>query len=262
MDEVAAHVKDLPMWAAALLALVENALILVVGVGLGTAVLRLRTVVRLLPDPGRIDPLQGWLAASAVLLNTAVTVVGWKLWTLGVIRFDLDVSWRIAVDLLLLVLAMDFASYVGHALAHVRWLYPLGHRLHHRFVDARPITLFALHPGEVIGFGALWLVMLSIVPLSVWALVGYTVINLVFGIFGHLGVEPLPLRWRPSRPFAIVATPTMHAMHHLNPARNLGFYTTIWDRLFRTLDDDYDRCRRNGHSPLPSPPPLATPATP
>ncbi|GHJ44168.1 hypothetical protein Cs7R123_15100 [Catellatospora sp. TT07R-123] len=243
MHELAAYVADLPLWAAVLICLAENTLILVVGVALGTAVLRLKTVVRLLPDPGRAEPLQWWLAAGSVVLNTAITVVGWKLWTLGVIRFDLDAGWRIVVDLLVLVLAMDFASYLGHALAHVRWLYPLGHRMHHRFVDARPITLFALHPGEVIGFGALWLLMLSVVPLSVWALVGYTVINLVFGIFGHLGVEPLPLRWRRSRLFAIVATPTMHAMHHLNPARNLGFYTTIWDRLFGTLDDAYDPTR-------------------
>lgn len=246
------YIRDLPVWAAALLFLAENVLILLAGVGLGTAVLRLARAVRLLPEAGRAEPLQLWLAAGAVLLNTAVTLAGWKLWTLGVIRLDLDTTWRIAVDLLLLLLIMDFASYVGHALAHLPRLYPLGHRLHHRFVDARPITLFALHPGEVIAFGALWLLVLAAAPFSVWALVGYTVVNLVFGVFGHLGVEPLPLRWRRSRFFAIVATPTMHTMHHLNPARNLGFYTTLWDRLFRTLDDDYDRCR-TGRATLPGP---------
>ncbi|MEV4410833.1 sterol desaturase family protein [Catellatospora sp. NPDC049609] len=255
MHELAAYVAGLPLWGAALLFLVENTLILAGGVALGNAVLRLPGVVRLLPDPGRASSLQRWLAACTVLLNTAVTLAGWKLWTLGVIRLDLDASWRIALDLLVLVLVMDLASYAGHALAHLPRLYPLGHRLHHRFVDARPITLFALHPGEVVAFGVLWLLVLAVVPFSVWALLGYTVVNLVFGVFGHLGVEPLPEGWRRARIFAVVATPTMHTMHHLNPARNLGFYTTIWDRLFRTLDDDYDR-RRTGRAA----PPIIAPA--
>ncbi|MFC7241795.1 sterol desaturase family protein [Catellatospora aurea] len=252
MHEVAAYLRDLPMWAAALLFIAENALILLAGVGLGTAVLRLSRAVRLMPDTGRAELLQLWLAAGAVVLNTAVTLAGWKLWTLGMIELDLDTTWWIAADLLVLLLIMDFASYVGHALAHLPLLYPLGHRLHHRFVDARPITLFALHPGEVIAFGALWLLVLAAGSFSVWALAGYTVVNLVFGVFGHLGVEPLPVRWRRSRFFAIVATPTMHTMHHVNPARNLGFYTTLWDRLFRTLDDDYDR-RRTGLAASPRP---------
>jgi lathosterol oxidase len=243
MHQIAGYFRDLPLWSVALLFLLENALIVLAGVTLGTVILRLPAVVRILPDPGRTSTLQRWLAVSTILLNTVVTLAGWKLWTLGVIRFDLDTVWRIPVDLMAIVLIMDLASYAGHALAHHPWLYPLGHKLHHRFVDARPMTLFALHPGEVIGFGVLWLAVLAVVPFSIWALVGYTVLNLVFGIFGHLGVEPLPVRWRRWPVFTVVATPTMHAMHHLRPARNLGFYTTLWDRLFRTLDEDYDSCR-------------------
>jgi Delta7-sterol 5-desaturase len=40
-------------------------------------------------------------------------------------------------------------------------------------------------------------------------------------------------------------------MHHVNPARNLGFYTTVWDRLFRTLDDGYDERRTACGTPAP-----------
>jgi sterol desaturase/sphingolipid hydroxylase (fatty acid hydroxylase superfamily) len=251
MPEIAEFLKGLPMGAAALLFLLENAAILAAGVLLGQAVLRLPSAARVLPDPGRTSPLQRWLALSTVILNSAITLAGWQLWTMGVIRVDFEFSWTVVPELIVLFAIMDFASYAGHAVVHLPRLFPLGHRLHHQFVDARPLTLFALHPMEVLGFGALWIGVLAVVPFSIWALAGYTVVNLVFGVFGHLGVEPIPARLRRSALFFIVATPTMHAMHHVNPARNLGFYTTVWDRLFRTLDDGYDERRTAGGTPAP-----------
>lgn len=243
MAEVMSQVRELPVWAAGLLVLLENSLILAVGLLLGTLILKLPSAVRIMPDPGRTSGLQRWLALSTVLLNSAVTLAGWKLWTMGVIRVSFEWSWTIVPQLLGLFLIMDLTSYTGHAIAHLRPLFPLAHRLHHRFVDARPLTLFALHPLEVIGFGAIWIAVLSAFSFSFWAVTAYSAVNLIFGVFGHLGVEPIPASIRRSPIFFVVATPTMHAMHHANPARNLGFYTTIWDRLFGTLDPAYDRQR-------------------
>jgi sterol desaturase/sphingolipid hydroxylase (fatty acid hydroxylase superfamily) len=36
-----------------------------------------------------------------------------------------------------------------------------------------------------------------------------------------------------------VSTSTFHAEHHLDKDHNYGFYTLIWDRLFRTISPDY-----------------------
>lgn len=233
-------------------AVLENALLFLVAVSLGNAVLRLPTVVRLLPDPGRISRLQALLAASAILMNSVVTVAGWGLWKAGVIHLDAAVTARIGVDLVALILLMDLLMYAGHAAAHRPALFPLAHALHHRFVDARPATLYALHPLEILGFGGLWLAALTVHAFSVWAVLGYAAVNLVFGIFGHLGVEVLPAAARRSQVFRWIATPTLHAGHHVEPAYNLGFYTSIWDRLFGTLDPGYDR-RRVAARPLPYP---------
>ena len=224
-------------------AVLENVILFLVAVGVGNAALRLPTVVRLLPDPGRISRLQAWLAAVAVLMNSVVTVAGWGLWKAGVIRLDTAATARIAADFVALLLLMDLLMYAGHALAHRPALFPFAHALHHRFVDARPATLYALHPLEILGFGGLWLAALSVHAFSVWAILGYTAVNLVFGIFGHLGAEVLPLAARRSQVFRWIATPTLHAGHHVQPAYNLGFYTSIWDRLLGTLDPGYDRRR-------------------
>ncbi|MBM0224821.1 sterol desaturase family protein [Micromonospora sp. ATA51] len=229
------------------LALLENVILFLTAVGVGNAMLRLPTVVRLLPDPGRISRLQVWLAAGAILMNAVVTVAGWGLWRAGIIHLNADPGIRILADFVLLLLLMDLLMYTGHAVAHRPRLFPLAHALHHRFVDARPATLYALHPLEILGFGGLWLAALATHAFSVWAILAYTAVNLVFGIFGHLGVEVLPPAARRSRVFRWVATPTLHAGHHVEPAVNLGFYTSIWDRLFGTLAPDYDQRRVAAH---------------
>ena len=241
--------RDLsPGWFA-LLALVENAALVGVTALLGHWVLRLPGAHRVTAPPGPVSRLELGLVAGATVLNTAVTVAGWWLWRAGVVTLTLPLDWRALTDLAVLVVVMDVLLYAGHAAAHVRWLFPYAHRLHHVFADARPITLFALHPVEVLGFGGAWLVVLAVHPFSVWALGAYTALNLLFGILGHLGVEPLPQRVRAGPVFRWVATPAMHAGHHATPRYNLGFYTTVWDRLFGTLDPHYD-ARRTGALPF------------
>ncbi|MCM0673254.1 sterol desaturase family protein [Micromonospora phytophila] len=232
------------------LALLENVILFLIAVGVGNAVLRLPTVVRLLPDPGRISRLQAWLAGGAILMNSLITVAGWGLWKTGIIHLNADPGLQILTDFVLLLLLMDLLMYAGHAVAHRPQLFPLAHALHHRFVDARPATLYALHPLEICGFGGLWLAALATHAFSVWAILAYTAVNLIFGIFGHLGVEVLPLAARRSRVFRWVATPSLHAGHHVQPSVNLGFYTSIWDRLFGTLAPDYDQ-RRLSTEPEP-----------
>jgi sterol desaturase/sphingolipid hydroxylase (fatty acid hydroxylase superfamily) len=252
MEAVLAWAWQLDAGGVVALALLENLVLFLVAVSVGNGALRLPTVARLLPDPGRISRLQAWLAADAVVMNAVVTVAGWLLWKAGIIHLDSSAGVRAAVDFVALLLLMDLLMYAGHAVAHRPALFPLAHALHHRFVDARPATLYALHPLEILGFGGLWLAALAVHAFSAWAIIGYAAVNLLFGIFGHLGVEVLPPGVRRSPVFRWVATPTLHAGHHVEPAYNLGFYTSIWDRLFGTLDPAYDR-RRLATVPPPYP---------
>jgi sterol desaturase/sphingolipid hydroxylase (fatty acid hydroxylase superfamily) len=188
------------------------------------------------PEP--LETTEVLLAALCVVLNTGVGVAGWFLWQAGYITVVRDASiWRILLDVLVLLVAMDFAMYVFHRLAHFRWIYGLLHATHHKYDRPRPLNLFVLNPAEVGGFGALWLVVLMLYPATWPGILIYLALNLVFGTLGHLGVEPFPNAWFRLPVFKHVGSSTFHADHHTDGRVNFGFYTTIWDRIFRTYAD-------------------------
>ncbi|MEU6233907.1 sterol desaturase family protein [Kitasatospora sp. NPDC047058] len=225
-------------------ALAANLGLLVVSLlGGGLLVRRYGEQRRVTPPPPPPDRREVLLAAVAVLLNSAVGVAGWLLWQAGWIRLNGGAGLPALADLLVFTLVMDGLMYGGHWLAHRRRLYRLAHELHHGYPDPRPATLFVLHPLEVLGFGGSWLAVLCVREMSAAALLAYIGVNLVFGLLGHLGVEPFPARVRRRAVFRWVALPMFHAGHHADPAVNLGFYTTVWDRLFGTIDPAYDTLR-------------------
>src|SRR5215207_4227272 len=113
MDAALRWAWQLDAGEAAAFALLENLVLFLVAVGVGNAALRLPTVVRLLPDPGRVSRLQAGLAASTVVLNAVVTLAGWALWKAGAIRLDPTVSAGLLLDLVGLVLLMDLLMYAG-----------------------------------------------------------------------------------------------------------------------------------------------------
>ncbi len=180
-------------------------------------------------------------AIGTVFLNSAVSVIGWWLWTRDLIVLEASSVGRSVFDAMVMILAMDLGMYVFHRIAHVRWLYPLMHRFHHRHEATNPISLFVFHPIEVLGFGGLMIFFLAVYPMTFAGLIAYLTLNVLFGTLGHSGVEPFPalvnrlplIRW--------VGTSTFHAEHHEHPRYNFGFYTLLWDRLFGTLDPEYDR---------------------
>jgi sterol desaturase/sphingolipid hydroxylase (fatty acid hydroxylase superfamily) len=188
------------------------------------------------------DPLQ-WqemgFAAVCVLFNAIITLAGWWLWTHDYITIRRDIGWRAWSDVLVLLLSMDFAMYWFHRAAHIRWLYPLVHVTHHRYDKPRPLNLFVLNPIEVMGFGGLWLIVLCVFNSSWLGICIYLALNLLFGIVGHAGVEPFPRRWLKLPLLRFVGTSTFHAEHHQQAGTNFGFYTTLWDRIFGTVDPRY-----------------------
>jgi sterol desaturase/sphingolipid hydroxylase (fatty acid hydroxylase superfamily) len=61
----------------------------------------------------------------------------------------------------------------------------------------------------------------------------------VFGMLGHLSIEPFPRYWLRIPGLKLICTSTFHYIHHQNGNYNFGFYTTIWDRIGNTLAPDY-----------------------
>ena len=101
-------------------------------------------------------------ALGSVILNAGISVFGWYLWTHHVIFLnDSSVSvGKICMDCVVMVLAMDLGMYVFHRAAHISVIYQWIHRFHHRHEATNPISLFVLHPLEVIGFGLLMILFL------------------------------------------------------------------------------------------------------
>lgn len=168
------------------------------------------------------------------VLNTVVTYAGFWLWKHGVIRIEMEVSWRILSDFVVLFFAMDLLMFVFHIGIHKTFLYKAVHQLHHEAIDPKPIDLFVLHPVETMGFGSLWLLLLVVLPFNMYAVIIYLVVNVVFGVAGHLGMEPLPEKVRQWPVIRYLGTSTFHHNHHQDVSYNFGFYTSIWDRLFKT----------------------------
>ena len=186
------------------------------------------------PEPEPLEKAEVAWAALCVLLNGGVAIAGWFLWKAGVIRVVRGSAWRTALDVVVLLVAMDFLMYVFHRLAHVRWIYPIVHGTHHRYDRPRPLNLFVLNPAEVCGFGVLWLALLCVYPATWPGILIYLALNLAFGTLGHLGVEPFPKAWSKWPVLRHIGSSTFHADHHQDRDVNFGFYTDVWDRLFGT----------------------------
>lgn len=242
-------IRTMPFVLAALFALIENVIIFAATLLVGEVLVRLYHSKAVSEPPPPITWQELALAASCVILNSVVTAAGIALWRAGIITIRYETDWRVILDALVLFMGMDFAMYVLHRMAHIRWLYPLLHRTHHHYENPRPLTLFVLNPLETLSFGGLWLVVITIYSSSWLGIAIYLTLNVMFGLTGHLGVEPLPNAWLKLPVIHYISTSTFHAEHHEDRHHNFGFYTLIWDRLFGTLSPDYvgDFQQANAH---------------
>lgn len=212
-----------------LIFLIENLLVTAIGLFAGWLILKL--------SKKPIHPASRTEALTCIgtnLINTAITYAGFWLWQHGYIIFGFGLNWRIIPDFLLLFIAMDLAMYILHYAIHQMALYKVVHRFHHHYNNPIPIDLFVLHPLETLSFGGLWLFTLALYHFNFYAVLFYLTMNVVFGIIGHLGVEPLPARLRNSLVFKYLGTSSFHHTHHADITHNFGFYTSIWDRMFGT----------------------------
>jgi Delta7-sterol 5-desaturase len=213
---------------------VINVIQMAVSLLAGEILLRLFRDRPVTPPPRALEATEVLLAISCIVLNTGVGVAGWFLWQAGWIRVSTESGWRVVLDVVVLLLVMDFAMYVFHRTAHHRLLYRVLHSTHHKYDNPRPLDLFVLNPAEVLGFGALWIAVLMIYPATWIGIIIFLTLNLIFGTLGHVGVEPYPKSWSKLPVIRYLGSSTFHADHHLNGRVNFGFYTTLWDRLFGT----------------------------
>ncbi|MBC7979355.1 MAG: sterol desaturase family protein [Armatimonadetes bacterium] len=187
-----------------------------------------------------LRPIEIFAALGSIFFNAGISVFGWWLWNSDFITLKTGGMISGIYDCLAMLLFMDFGMYVLHRFVHLPSIFNLFHRFHHRHETTNPISLFVLHPVEIIGFGLLMIVFLALYRMSVGGLMGYLALNVLWGTLGHSGVEPFPGKFRSILGLSLLGTSTFHAEHHEHPRFNFGFYTLLWDKIFGTLDPEYD----------------------
>ena len=172
-----------------------------------------------------------YLSLFTVICNSVVMLIGAFLWkNVWIVLGNSPSGWIVFAEVLALLLLMDLFMYFFHYTAHLPFVYKIIHGKHHEHVSTNYLSLFVLHPFETIGFGLMMLVVLLCYDFSVISISIYLFINLIWGTIGHLNREFFPASF--DRFF--VGTTRFHNQHHLDETKNFGFYTSIWDRLFRT----------------------------
>lgn len=183
-----------------------------------------------------VQPLMfsDYLAAlSTLICNVLVFVFGTFLWKEGylIVDFNTIKISKMMLQLIVLILAIDFWMYVFHKFAHSKWLYPFIHQQHHAHVGVNALSLFVLSPFEAVGFGLMLIAILKSYPFHYSSVGLYFLINVIWGTVGHFNRVGCVVYtgWK-----SWLGTASFHNTHHLEPNVNFGFYTTVWDRLFHT----------------------------
>jgi Delta7-sterol 5-desaturase len=232
MDSMLDSLRSLSSLQALFLFLIENALI---AIGVVWA-------ARLINNNKELGTVQSKkIAVITIILNTVITFIGYLLWKSGFIHFSIAFNYRVITDGLILVLLMDMFMFFFHYSIHkIEFVNKKIHGLHHRQINPTAIDLFVLHPLEVIGFGGIWLLLISFYPFNIYAVCWYLIFNVLFGMMGHLSKEVFPAWFVRNRYVNWIATPTFHFIHHQYEAYHFGFYILFWDRAMNTIYPEYE----------------------
>jgi sterol desaturase/sphingolipid hydroxylase (fatty acid hydroxylase superfamily) len=140
------------------------------------------------------------------------------------------------LEIVVSVIALDFAIYLQHRLFHsVSWLWRL-HRMHHADLEFDVTTGLRFHPLEILLSLGIKLVTVAALGAPALAVLIFEVVLNATSMFNHGNVR-LP-DWLDSYLRLVVVTPEMHRVHHSIVRRetnsNYGFNLPWWDRLFGT----------------------------
>jgi len=147
--------------------------------------------------------------------------------------------WWIPVSLALTLLIHDTYFYWIHRIMHHRSLFRLTHLVHHESINPSPWTSYSFHMIEAAVEGGVVIVLVFVLPLHPSTIMAFTFVSFFVNVYGHLGYEIMPERFRNSIWFEIINTSCYHNLHHRKFKGNYGLYFRVWDRVMKTEHPDY-----------------------
>jgi sterol desaturase/sphingolipid hydroxylase (fatty acid hydroxylase superfamily) len=149
-------------------------------------------------------------------------------------------SWPIWLEVVLAIVALDFALYLQHVMFHAVPMFWRFHMMHHADLDCDVTTGVRFHPVEVVLSMLIKLAAIMLLGPSPTAVLSFEVLLNATSMFNHSNVR-IPgavdrvLRW-------LMVTPDMHRIHHSvdrqETNRNFGFNLPWWDRLLGTYRNE------------------------
>jgi lathosterol oxidase len=146
-----------------------------------------------------------------------------------------------AVTLVAMIVAQDAYFYWTHRAMHHPKLFRIFHWTHHKSKTPTPWASYAFDAPEalvVVAFVPLWVALVPMHDLAVFAFVTWQIIR---NVMGHAGVEMFPVSGKPSRLFGWFNTTTHHDLHHQDGRSNYGLYFSWWDRWMGTEHAEYQQ---------------------
>jgi len=140
----------------------------------------------------------------------------------------------------LTLLIHDAYFYWVHRLMHHQKLFRYFHLVHHRSTNPSPWAAFAFHPLEAIIEAGIFAVLVFAIPVMTIHFVVFFLIMMIYNVYGHLGWELYPKGFSKHWLGKWINTPVNHNQHHQYFIGNYGLYFLWWDRLMKTIRQDYD----------------------
>ena len=129
----------------------------------------------------------------------------------------------------------DLYFYLAHRTIHHEKLFRLVHLVHHKSKYVSPLSALSTHPIEaIVNHGGL-IILFFLLPIHTSHVYIWVAVTILQTTYLHLGVELYSDKFLQTKVGKLIYTATDHAKHHSFFEGNYGFYTLIWDKLFKTL---------------------------
>lgn len=149
-------------------------------------------------------------------------------------------DWPVALEVVICVIALDFAIYLQHVAMHKFGLLWALHKVHHADRDVDVTTAVRFHPLEIVFSMAYKFAVIAALGPAALAVLLFEILLNALAMFTHSNIV-VPLGFdRAVR--TVFVTPDMHRIHHSvvphETDSNYGFNLAVWDRLFKTYTHD------------------------
>lgn len=170
------------------------------------------------------------------ILKLTVIIISYAWLVDKVALFDIQTTWLVWV---LSFLAIDFASYWSHRLAHSINIFWNRHVIHHSSEEFNLACALRQSISNLVSLGFIFLIPAALLGLPAKVIAVIAPIHLFMQFWYHTKLIP-KMGWLEY----IIVTPSQHRVHHaINDIyldKNLAAIFCIWDRLFGTFQEELE----------------------